>query len=239
MLCDYLKAHKIHTEQLSHELALRFAKKCFTPLEITHFKDVFRSLADEQDGIHYWKEETLCRFLALPDSLSSGHLVYQMSTYLGAFPFPILAPSILTIEAMLKVVVIMTERYGKVLKKGKADRNKLLFRSLAVYDRRMSLVNERPSQEILSALKDEEEKADQETATAKKHHGHAPGFSIDQPANDDDEEEDDDELALAALESLDAIEVFKHDQRADTKIHHAQIPLDNFQSNLQLMLVSC
>lgn len=155
-----------------------------------------------------------------------------MSTYLGAFPFPVLAPSILTIEAMLKVVVIMTERYGKVLKKGKADRNKLLFRSLAVFDRRRSLVHERPSQEILRALKDKEAETDQEIATAKKSHSHTTGFSIDQPANDGDEEEDDDELALAALESLDAIEVFKHDQRADTKIHHAQIPLDNFQSNL-------
>ena len=52
--------------------------KCFTPLEITHFKDVFRSLADEQDGIHYWKEETLCRFLVIPDALGPGPLVYQM-----------------------------------------------------------------------------------------------------------------------------------------------------------------
>ena len=153
-----------------------------------------------------------------------------MSTYLGAFPFPILAPSILTIEAMLKVVVIMTERYGKVLKKGKADRNKLLFRSLAIFDRRMSVVSERPSQDILNAFKVEETEVGQETAISEKPHGHATGFSVDQPANDSGEEEDDDELALAALESLDAIEVFKHDQRADTKIHHAQIPLDNFQS---------
>jgi hypothetical protein len=41
-------------------------------------------------------------------------------------------------EAMLKVVVVMTERYGRVLKGGNTDRNKLLFRSLAVFDRRMS-----------------------------------------------------------------------------------------------------
>ena len=67
-------------EQLSHELAVRFAKKCFTPLEITHFKDIFRSLADVQDGMHYWKEETLCRFLVLPDALDPGPLVYQMAT---------------------------------------------------------------------------------------------------------------------------------------------------------------
>ena len=213
---------------------MRFANKCFTHLEITHFKDVFRSLADDQDGIHYWKEETLCRFLVIPDSLGPGPIIYQMATYLGAFPFPSLAPSILTIEAMLKVVVVMTERYGKVLKKGKADRNKLLFRSLAVFDRRMSSMHERPALDTIQGAKDEvtshNDQALEETRT------HVAGFSIDQPGNDE-EDEDDDELGLAALDSLDAIEVFKHDQRADTKIHHAQIPIDNFRRLLMLLLV--
>lgn len=117
-------------EKLSSELAHRFAEKCFTPLELTHFKDVFRSLAEEQDGIQYWKEETLCRFLAIPDVIGSGSVMFQMATYLGAFPFASLAPAILTREAMVKVVAILTERYGKVLKRGLRDRNKLLFRSL-------------------------------------------------------------------------------------------------------------
>ena len=157
-----------------------------------------------------------------------------MATYLGAFPFPSLAPSILTIEAMLKVVVIMTERYGKVLKRGKTDRNKLLFRSLAVFDRRMSSVYEKPSEEVLDTLREEAEAP--RDAAIESSRNHAPGFSIDEPANDS-EEEDDDELALAALDSLDAIEVFKHDQRADTKIYHAQIPIDNFRRLLMLLLV--
>ncbi|KAL9599140.1 MAG: hypothetical protein Q9219_004006 [cf. Caloplaca sp. 3 TL-2023] len=239
-------ARNVSTEQLSHELALRFAKKCFTPLEITHFKDVFRSLADEQDGIQYWKEETLCRFLVIPDALGPGPLLYQMATYLGAFPFPSLAPSILTIEAMLKVVVIMTERYRAVLKRGGADRNKLLFRSLAVFDRRISSVYEKPSQEILDSVRDEKlEKVDTSDAVLEEARSQAAGeeprpirgFAIDQPGNDEDEDEDDDELALAALDSLDAIEVFKFDQRADTKIHHAQIPVDNFRRMIMLLLV--
>ena len=210
-------------------------------MEITHYKDIFRTLADSQDGIHYWKEETLCRFLVLPDALGPGPVVYQMATWLGAFPFPSLAPSILTIEAMLKVVVIMTERYGKVLKKGKADRNKLLFRSLAVYDRRMSSVYEKPKETELSTLREESDTHPEEQAVASPlqspTHSHQPGFSIDEPANDDNEDEDDDELALAALDSLDAIEVFKHDQRSDTKIHHAQIPVDNFRRLLMLLIV--
>lgn len=224
------------SETLSHELALRFARKCFTPLEITHFKDIFRSLADVQDDIHYWKEETLCRFLVIPDALGPGPLVHQMATYLGAFPFPSLAPSILTIDAMLKVVVIMTERYGKVLKNGKADRNKLLFRSLAVFDRRMSSIGEKPPQETLDAIKEGQIGASESALESPIQKGPV-GFSVDQPANDNEEEEDDDELALAALDSLDAIEVFKYDQRADTKIHHAQIPIDNFRRLLMLLLV--
>ena len=168
-----------------------------------------------------------------------------MATYLGAFPFPSLAPSILTIGAMVKVIVIMTERYGTVLKRGRADRNKLLFRSLAVFDRRMSSAYEKPSQ-LLGSVRDEKmEKVDTSDAVLEDARsqaaGHEPhsalGFAVDRPANDADEEEDDDELALAALESLDAIEVFKHDQRADTKIHHAQIPVDNFRRLLMLLLV--
>ncbi|KAL8708627.1 MAG: hypothetical protein Q9220_006563 [cf. Caloplaca sp. 1 TL-2023] len=239
-------SHHVPTEQLSHELALRFAKKCFTPLEITHFKDVFRTLADEQDGMQYWKEETLCRFLVIPDALGPGPLIYQMATYLGAFPFPSLAPSILTIEALLKVVVIMTERYGTVLKRGRRDRNKLLFRSLAVFDRRMSSVAEKASQDILDSVrKEKSEKVDTSYAVLEEARSQAAGeeptsargFSIDQPANDEDEDEDDDELALAALDSLDAIEVFKYDQRADTRIHHAQIPVDNFRRLLMLLLI--
>ena len=154
---------------------------------------------------------------------------------MGAFPFPSLAPSILTIDAMLKVVVIMTERYGRVLKNGKADRNKLLFRSLAVFDRRMSSVHEKPPQEALDAMKEGPESMG--TAITSPIQSHTPRFSIDQPANDDEEEEDDDELALAALDSLDAIEVFKLDQKADTKIHHAQIPVDNFRRLLMLLLI--
>ena len=137
---------------------------------------------------------------------------------------------------MLKVVVIMTERYGRVLKNGKADRNKLLFRSLAVFDRRMSSIHEKPPQEALDALREGQSEPGESVVTSPIQN-HAPRFSIDQPANDDEEEEDDDELALAALDSLDAIEVFKLDQRADTKIHHAQIPVDNFRRLLMLLLI--
>jgi len=158
-----------------------------------------------------------------------------MATYLGAFPFPSLAPCILTIEAMVVVVVIMTERYGKVLKKGKADRNKLLFRSLAVFDRRVGSIQETPDTKVLKGAMKEE--ISTKEGLGEESRSHTTGFSVDVPGDEEEEEEDDDDLALAALDSLDAIEVFKHDQRADRKIYHSQIPIDNFRRLLMLLLV--
>lgn len=219
------------SEQLSHELALRFASKCYSHLEVAHFKDNFKTLADHQDDVEYWKEETLCRFLALPDSIRAGSVLYAMVTYLGAFPFPSLAPCIVTREAMLKCITILTGRYKKVLKRGEQDKNKLLFRSLAVFDRRSSAAlspsSEKKPKDIIQ---------EQQTDCPEKLQTAATGFTIDQPANDD-EDEDDDDLALAALDALDAIEVFKEDHKRERKIHHAHVPVYNFERLLMLLLL--
>ena len=208
-------------------------------MELAHLKDNFRNLADQNDGLKYWKEDTLCRFLCLPDALEAGPVIYQMASYLGAFPFPSLAPSILTLEAIVKVVVIMTERYSRILKRGRKDRIKLLFRSLAVFDRRTSTTSpskeEKPNMEELVAEQKRDEMVEEEAAI-KDVRSYVAGFAIDEPANDAEEDEDDDELALAALDSLDAIEVFKQDQRDDRKMLHAQIPVRNFRRLLVLLL---
>ncbi len=215
----------LRLEQLSHELAVRFAKKCFTPLELTHLKDNFRSLADEQDGVQYWKEETLCRFLVIPDKLGPGPVIYQMASYLGSFPFPSLAPSILTLESLIKVIAVTTERYNRLLQKGSADRNKLLFRSLAVFDRKTF-----PEEHVKEAAKERDESvASQETIS------NFAGFSVDKPEHDNEDDEDDDELALSALEILDSIDLYDHSKE---KVHHAQIPADNFRRLVMLLLVS-
>lgn len=224
-------------EHVGHELALRFASKCFSPLELSHLKDNFKTLADQTDGVKYWKEETLCRFLCLPDAIGAGPIIYQMASNLGAFPFPSLAPSILTLEAMVKVIVIMTERYSRILKRGRRDRIKLLFRSLAVFDRRLSAAapsNEKPSMQQLVTDQKPDDMVNEEAAG--KENSHIMGFAVDEPVEDLDEDEDDDELALAALDSLDAIEVFKVDQKQDRKINHARIPVDNFRRLVTLLL---
>lgn len=222
-------------EELSYVLAERFATKCFTPLELTHFKDNFYSRAAEQGGLRYWNEKTLSDFLGIPDGsfaaahenpLDAGPVIFRMVSYLGAFPFQnTLAPSVLTFEAMVKVVVLLTERYGKALRRGRKDRIKLLFGSLADVGRK-GTVQQDPEQ-------DEEMPKEERTDI----HSHAHGFTIDEPANDDYDEDEDDDLTLAALESLDAIEVFKHDHRVDRTVYDTSISLDTFRRLLMLLLV--
>ncbi|KAN0092272.1 TLD domain containing protein [Hyaloscypha variabilis] len=212
------------TAQVSHELALKFAKRCFTPLELYSFQDVFKSLADHQDSIAYLKEDTIARFLEIPDIIGASSIIFQMISYLGAFPFGQDAPVVLGFEQMIMVVVIMTQRYQRVLKKGNRDRTKLFFRSLAVYDRGESQNNEEKPETNEETQKDE-------GASATR--SHVAGFTVDDAANDE-EEEDDDDLALAALESLDAIEVFRH---GDAPITQASIPSDNLKKLIMLLLL--
>ncbi|KAJ5090687.1 hypothetical protein N7532_009371 [Penicillium argentinense] len=225
-------------EQLSHVLAERFATKCFTPLELTHFKDNFYSRTAEQGGMRYWNEKTLSDFLGVPDGsfsashenpLDAGPVIFRMVSYLGAFPFQnTMAPSVLTFEAMVKVAVLLTERYGKALRRGRKDRIKLLFGSLADVGRK----DVGPP----DAGKDENRSSKEEIG-ASNPQSHPPGLSIDEPANDDYDEDEDDDLALAALESLDAIEVFKHDHKVDRTVYETRISIDTFRRLLMLLLV--
>lgn len=138
---------------------------------------------------------------------------------------------------MLKIITIMTGRYKKILKRGDQDKAKLLFRSLAVFDRKASVSSpkDKPNMEdiVRDQLPDEMLK---EREVQEGMRSHTSGFAIDEPSNDD-EDEDDDDLALAALDSLDAIEVFKQDQRTDRKIHHAMIPADNLKKLIMFLLL--
>ena len=139
-----------------------------------------------------------------------------MISYLGAFPFGQDAPIILGFEQMIMVVVIMTERYKRVLQKGNKDRAKLFFRSLAVYDRK---------EDDGKTSKSEDSKADASN--------HVAGFAIDEGMEYEDDEDDDD-LAMAALESLDAIDAFGH---SDVPVAQSSIPSDNLKKLIMLLLL--
>jgi hypothetical protein len=188
---------------------------------------VFRSLADTESGVRYWSESTLCRFLELPDSLGVGSVVFQMASYLGAFPFPSQAPAILTHEALLKVVTILTERYGAVIKKRSHEIwRREIYRSLAIYDKG-----------IRSEIEEKEKAASTgSSAGAGEGASNNMGFAVDAAGGDDeDSDQDDDELVLAALDSMDSLDVFKHGEQSN--VHHSIIPTDNLLKLVELLLL--
>ncbi|KAI8691581.1 hypothetical protein LRP88_08837 [Fusarium phalaenopsidis] len=210
-------------EELAHELAERFRSKCFTSLEFYSLKDVFKSLADQQDSIRYMKEDTIARYLEIPDILGASPVIFQMVSYLGAFPFLQDAPVVLELPRMIMVIVIMTERYRTVLARGSSDRTKLLFRSLAVFDRKPS----------------ESDAIDEPNGKDEKVQGnsHVAGFAVDQAGDEvDDDDDEDDDLVLTAFELLDVKEAV--DQGHAPKFHSATIPTDNFRKLLMLLLLA-
>lgn len=113
-----------------------------------------RAIKDDDDGTVYWDAKILLEFLGIPNwPLKTGDessdvrydpapVIFRMASYLGAFPFQSeLAPSALTFDAMVKVVMILTKRYAHI-KMLDGDRDgwiRLLFCSLAnVSSRRLN-----------------------------------------------------------------------------------------------------
>lgn len=127
----------------------------------------------------------------------------------------------------MRVVTLLTERYRKVLKRGHKDRNRLIFRSLSVFDRRAS--------EAFDEARMERSPSDPADPTEASLVSSVKGFSIDEAIEDDADEEDDDELAMAALDSLDAIQAISFGDRQ--MVQHSFIPSDNFLHLVELMLL--
>ncbi|XDG08673.1 hypothetical protein ABKA04_008288 [Annulohypoxylon sp. FPYF3050] len=210
-------------EEITADLAEKFARKCFEPLELYSFKHNFKSLADHEQNVRYLKEETIARFLELPDILAVSPVVFHMVSCIGAFPFLQDAPVILGFEQMIMVVTIMTERYAKILARGNSSRRKLLFKSLAVYDRKLSEI---------------EKQQHSTSVSGHRSTNHAPGFAVDEAGDElDDDAEDDDELVLAALDSLDINDAFKTGDSHAATTHGAMIPADNFRKLIMLLLL--
>ncbi|KAI0190814.1 restriction of telomere capping protein 5 [Astrocystis sublimbata] len=228
------EAHNASKAELTAHLADKFARRCYEPLELYSFKDNFKSLCDSEGDVRYLKEDTVARFLELPDILAVSPVIFQMVSFIGAFPFLQDAPVILGWENMIMVVAIMTERYTKVLNKGAANRRKLLFKSLAVYDRKLSEIqNKTPAS------------SDSDSAPGQVR-SHAPGFAIDQAGDDSNDghmndysyDEEDDDLVMAALDSLDIDEAFKTGDSHAATTRGAMIPADNFRRLIMLLLLT-
>ncbi|KAF5264822.1 hypothetical protein FOXYS1_4381 [Fusarium oxysporum] len=214
-------------EELTQQLTEKFMKKCFTSLELYSLRDVFKSLADQQDSIKYLKEDTIARYLEIPDILGTSPVIFQMVSYIGAFPFLQDAPVVLEFQRMIMVVVIMTERYRTVLARGSSDRTKLLFKSLAVFDRKMSEAGAHSDTSHIAPTESEDDK--------EKVRSRVAGFAVD-AAGDEDEDGEDDDLVLTAFELLDIKDAV--DQGHAPIFHGATIPTDNFRKLVMLLLLA-
>jgi len=166
--------------------------------------------------VRYWTEATLCRFLEIPDVLGAGPVIFQMATYLGVFPCSSLAPTPMNMEAMLTTITLMTERHKKIFRKAEKDRLKVLYASLAVFDKRAGAV-----------LSDEEALED----TLKG----VQGFAIDKAKDDRIEEEEDDSMTLAALGEIDAIGALGLADQPN--IVSSIVPADNLLRLVELLLL--
>ncbi|CAK7221201.1 Restriction of telomere capping protein 5 [Sporothrix bragantina] len=202
--------------------------------------------------LRYLKEDTVARFLAIPDILGASQIVFQMISYLGAFPFLGDAPAVLGLEQLVIVVTLLTERYQRVLAHGASDRRTLLFRSLAVHDRK--LFSDDKKEAAAEALRE------QQSNEAGGNQGFAVDAAVDDDHDNDEEGGDndvdegegntcgnnDDELVLAAFEALDYVDsavptgpkaaARKASDIAAT-LHGARIPADNFRKLLMLLLL--
>jgi hypothetical protein len=207
----------MRAEDLSHQLTEAFATKCLEPIELYIFKSVFKKHATTSSGLTYWTQATLTDFLGLPlhPGLPIAHVIFQLASYLGAYPFPSQSPAILTNDALLRVVVILTGRYSKVIRGGKTDWERQIWRGLAIIDREL---------ENAEKLK-----------SAENHASSAAGFSVDQARDEPEEEEEDDGLLLAAFEAMDASDAFKHGEQSN--VSHAMIPPDNFLTLIMFLLL--
>ena len=159
-------------------------------------------------------------------------VLFQMVSYIGAFPFLDDAPAVLGVDQMIMVVTILTDRYRRVLARGAADRRALLFRSLAVYDRKLSAVPSPSGGAVSSSEADGDGVGDAVSSPASR-----LGFAVDEPKDDEDSGPDgDDELVLAALDSLDYINASRRAGSSST-MHGAMIPADNWQKLIMLLLL--
>lgn len=160
-----------------------------------------------------------------------------MISFLGAFPFLQDAPAVLGLEELVMAVTILTERYQRVLSKGATDRRKLLFKSLAVYDRKLSQIHDEKDQD-----KEQGTSSQAATESGTGIASHAPGFEIDQAGDDEPEDEEDDDaeededdgLVLSTFELLDVADIYKV---GGPQAIGAMIPADNFRKLVMLLLL--
>ncbi|KAH6615411.1 TLD-domain-containing protein [Chaetomium sp. MPI-SDFR-AT-0129] len=212
-------------EELNKALAGKFAEECFTPIELYSLKDVFAGLTGQ---VGHLKPDTVAQFLELPEILDVSTVLFQIMSYIGAFPFLQDAPAILGLEQMVIVITVLTGRYRKVLSGGSSDRLKILFGGLAILDRHLSeskLARRPPS------------------PTRQRQGGTTPGTgtisgsTVDEPKEDSNSGADFDEdgLVFSALEALGCLKPYGH--MAPSITPDTMIPAGSMRKLVLLLLL--
>ncbi|RKF53682.1 Restriction of telomere capping protein 5 [Golovinomyces cichoracearum] len=216
----------VSIEQLRHRLAAKFAKQCFTSIEISSFSEVFESLADEKDGRSFVTEMKIASFLEIPPMLGVAPVVFQMISYLGAFPFHHEVPACVEFDQLIVAVVMMTKRYQRLMTKDEHQRIQLIFRSLAIWDRKESQETIDYPEKISMELQGKNAPPPVIPVTASTEHNVL--------SEEEKEKCDDNKLASAALE---IIGVFDAPQSSHIPISKTSIPSKNFKKFIMLLLL--
>lgn len=158
---------------------------------------------------------------------------------------------ILTFEALVRAVALMTGRHEKVLRKNDARNKKgglnwvkVIWSSFAVWEREVNSIPERAEKEegIINESHSENDKPGTKSAdnnTGMSHDNLSPTSA--EGEDEDNDDDDDEELTLAALEALDAIEAFElpevEGKKSERSKRLAHVPFENMQRVIILLLL--
>ena len=133
-------------KQLSQqEVSKLFGIKCskqLSGIELWSLKDTFTKLAETEGDITYWKQDTFVKVLGIPDSATGmSDLLFKSASFLASFPFIwSLSPAPLTLENLIKVIVLSQGRYHTFLKRD-YDMVKLIFLSFSTVENEPQTAN--------------------------------------------------------------------------------------------------
>ena len=96
--------------------------------ELLSFKTSFDALATPVGKINIWTQDTFTKYLQLPSNVES--MFFASATFIASYPEMHESPRPLTLDALLRVIAIMTERTKGALMQ--TERLKLIFNSFAV-----------------------------------------------------------------------------------------------------------
>lgn len=203
----------MHSEQLLRKLTDKLRGSCLTTLDCRDLHQNFEKHAESKDGQWVWSESTLSSFLEIPEhsDVEVSPSLFRLAQNIAAFPFRSLAPQILTEDALVRAVVVLTERYKNILSGGRGAWEKEIWRALAVID----------VDPDLATMPSGEERDQSQKSTLK---------ATGEPGEESESNSSD--LVLSALQCLGAMNSFKGESDA-----HAMIASHNFSQIVKFFLL--